>query len=190
MSIKNLARPCALLSILFLVTISTQAQQVYPSRIGNYCDSDLAVATASSQYSAGYPVMSAIDGDRVGRKWGSGEGWADQTRDIYPDWLRVDFGRSHSIGRIVVVTYQDTLPANRIEPYLGLKVGNNYTIEDFTVEVLNPQGVWVTVATVTENLDIIREFRFTPVTGTAVRVTVTDAYANFSRIIELEAYSV
>lgn len=184
---RNLSRAlCALL----LFTLTASAQNIYPSRIGNYCLSDLATASASSQYSAGYPVASIIDGDRRGFRWGSGEGWADQTRDIYPDWARVDFGRSHSIGRAVIAFYQDAQPANRVEPYLGLRVGNNYTVEDFTVEVLNTQGVWVTVASATENLDVIREFTFTPVTGTAIRVVVTDAYANFSRIIELEAYPI
>lgn len=69
-------------------------------------------------------------------------------------------------------------------------MGNNYGIEDFYVEVLNTQGVWVTVGSATGNYDIIREFTFTPVTGTAVRVTVTHTDALFSRIIELEAYSV
>jgi hypothetical protein len=101
----------------------------------------------------------------------------------------VDFFRAHSIGRIVVTTFQDNFSTPRIEPYLGLQVGNNYTIDDFTIEVLNASGQWVQVANVAGNIDIIREFVFTPVLGTAIRVTVSDSYVNYSRIIEFEAYS-
>lgn len=174
---------------LLLLTITVSAQNIYPSRENNYCLSDLAVATASSQ-APGFSAASAIDGDRIGQAWGNNGGWNDWTRDIYPDWLRVDFGRAHSISRIVIVTFQDNFSTPRIEPYLGLQVGNNYTIEDFTIEVLNTSGVWVQVASQEENIDIIREYSFPPITGTAIRVTITEAYALYSRVIEFEAYSV
>jgi hypothetical protein len=176
----------------------TDSAPVYPSRVNNYCLSDLAVASASSTL-IGYPAASAIDGDRVGQNcnlianqqpcWGNSGGWNDSTRGVFPDWLRVDFFRAHSIGRIVVTTFQDNFSTPRIEPYLGLQVGNNYTIDDFTIEVLNASGQWVQVANVAGNIDIIREFVFTPVLGTAIRVTVSDSYVNYSRIIEFEAYS-
>jgi F5/8 type C domain-containing protein len=194
MTIRNLSR---LAICLLLFSITATAQQVYPSRIGNYCQSDSAVATASSQ-APGFSAASAIDGDRVGQNctfsnrtpcWGKDGGWNDFTRDGFPDWLRVDFGRAHSIGRIVVVTYQDIGYAPRVEPYLGQRVGNNYTIEDYTIEVLNTSGVWVQVAAQEENIDIIREYTFAPITGTAIRINITDSYGHYSRVIEFEAYA-
>lgn len=184
--------------IVFTLAVNVSAQ-VYPSRAGNYCLLPGAVASASSSTN-GFSAASAIDGDRIGQNcafgpapcWGSDGGWNDATRDMFPDWLRVDFpatARARSVSRIVVVTFQDNFSTPRIEPYLGLQVGNNYTIEDFTIEVLNTSGAWVEVADVEENLDIIREFTFAPVLGTAVRVTVNNSYVHYSRIVELEAYA-
>lgn len=188
-----------MIKILFLLsTLALTAQaQTYPSRIGNYCLSDAAAVTASSS-APGYAASGAIDGDRVGQHcayaplncWTINGGWNDATRDAYPDWLRVDFGRPHSVGRIVVVTFQDNFSTPRIEPYLGLQVGNNYTIETFTVEVLNTSGAWVQVGEAEENIDIIREYTFAPVVGTAIRIIITEAYAHYSRVVEFEAYAV
>jgi hypothetical protein len=175
-------------------------EAIYPSRENNYCLSDSAVATASSTASTNgdFSPASTIDGDRIGQFcpfttgspcWGNNGGWNDATRDVFPDWLRVDFGRAHSIGRIVVTTYQDRSGSPRIEPYLGLQVGQ-YGIEDYYVQVLKPNGEYVTVGSITGNEDTIREFTFFPVTGIGIRLVVTDAYVHYSRVIELEAYSV
>jgi len=174
------------------------AESIYPSRVNNYCLFPDAVVSVSSTVNTNFPASSAIDGDRIGQNcsftqgapcWGNAGGWNDGTRDVFPDWLRVDFGRARSIGRVVVVTFQDNFSTPRVEPYLGLQVGNNYTIEDFKIEVLNTSGMWVEVAEAEENLDIIREFTFTPVLGTAVRITIDDSYAHYSRVIEFEAYA-
>lgn len=188
-TLNSIALMLLLAASIFAQGSINTTENVYPSRIGNYCLSDNAVASASSEHHTGnYPASAAIDGDRIGQAWGMGGGWNDDTYETYPDWLRVDFGRSHSISRIVVVTFQDDYGSPRVEPYLGLQVGH-YGIEDFTIEVLTASG-WVEVADVEENEDIIREFTFAPVTGTAIRITITGAYVSFSRVIEFEAYAV
>lgn len=184
-----------LISIILTIFSITNAQ-TYPSRIGNLCASDLAVATASSSHT-GYPPSSAIDGDRQGNPcnilghapcWGNNGGWNDDTLGIFPDWLRVDFGRQHSISRIVVTTFQDNFAGLHPEPYLGLVVGH-YGIENYYVEVLNSDNNWIKVGEIEENEDIIREFEFDPIVGSAIRLTVDDGYVGYSRVIEFEAYS-
>jgi hypothetical protein len=194
-----------ILLILIVSAITAVAQQhVYPDRTNNYCLFPDAFVTASSTH-AGFSAESAIDGDRIGQNcnftnglapcWGNSGGWNDNTYMTFPDQLRVDFGRLRSIGRIVVVTFQDEFNIPRVEPYLGLRVGGNYGIEKYTLEVctnctgsvIQANANWVQVADVDENYDIIREHAFTPVLGTAIRLTVYEAPA-FSRVIELEAH--
>ena len=50
-----------------------------------------ATALASSTYGAGYSPAGAINGDRRGTSWGAGGGWNDATASTWPDWLEVDF---------------------------------------------------------------------------------------------------
>lgn len=174
---------------------------VYPSRENNLALLPGAVATASSWNPSfgGFPPASAIDGDRIGQNcnlngntqpcWANNGGWNDNTYMAWPDWLRVDLPRPYAISRIVVVSFQDEFNVPRIEPYLGYRVGGNYVNDDFTIQVLKPDGTWVTVADVEENLDVIREFTFTPTLATAYRINITAAYADFSRVVEFEAYA-
>lgn len=179
-------------------TLVAQGQNVYPVRYGNYCLYPDAVVSASSTH-AGFSAASAIDGDRIGQNcnftaglapcWGNDGGWNDNTRDIWPDWLRVDFGRPRAVGRIVFSTFQDNFSTLHIEPYLNLQIGGNYGVEKYTLEVLTPAGTWVQVADVDENYDIIREHKFTPILATAIRITVYNAPL-YSRVIEFEAYPV
>lgn len=192
-------------SFILAVEVSAQNEMTerYPERGDNYCLLPDAIATASSS-APGFSPASAIDGDRVGQNcdfaplpcWGQEGGWNDATRDTFPDWLRVDFGHAYPVSRIVVTTFQDNFSTPRIEPYLGLRVGNNYTIEDFVIEVCtdcngpeDQNGTWVEVADVEENLDIIREFTFPAVWGTAARIVIHDSYVHYSRVIEFEAYA-
>lgn len=194
-----------LVVLLLTITVSAQlkteslTENVYPSRISNYCLFPDAVAVASSTANANFPASSMIDGDRVGQNcsfslrapcWGNKGGWNDATRDVYPDIPGVKFGQARSISRIVVVTYQDNFSVPSIEPYLGYQGPAPYGIEDFTVEVLDTSGNWVQVGAVEENHDIILEFTFTAVLGTEFRIIITDAYGHYSRVIELEAYAV
>lgn len=193
----RLTRLAVVLTIL-LAPVGVIAQEhVYPARGLDYCQLPGMAASASSELSD-YPAISAFQGDRVGdvlsivsstsRAWGRGGGWNDSTYNSFPDWLRCDFARPASVGRIVVTTFQDNFSTHRIEPYLGLQVGLNYTIEDFDVYVLDMHDNWIEVAEVEENDDIIREFTFEPITGKAVKLVVNDSYGGYSRVISFEAY--
>src|SRR5207244_3879885 len=44
-----------------------------------------AVASASSTYSANFPVVAVNNGDRAGFDWAAGGGWADATNGAFPD---------------------------------------------------------------------------------------------------------
>lgn len=180
-------------------TLPATEDHVYPIRINNYCLMSDATVSASSTANASFPASSAIDGDRLGQNcafsgrapcWGNRGGWNDGTRDIYPDWLRIDFGRARSVGRVVVVNFQDNFSQPSVEPYLGYEGPAAYGLDDYYIEVLTPEGSWAQVAEAEEvNLSIIQEFNFFPVLGTAVRITITDAYGHYSRIVEFEAYA-
>lgn len=71
-----------------------------------------AVAVASSQFNANFPVSAVNDGDRTGFNWGRGgfgSGWADATENQYStDWVRIDFagGQARRINEIDVYTLE------------------------------------------------------------------------------------
>jgi hypothetical protein len=151
----------------------------------NYCLDSAATASASSEYGEGFPASSAIDGDRAGRGWGNKGGWGDQTRDAGPDWLDVDFGKERSVGRVVVFTLPDNYPAEPDET----TPATVYGIEDFTVELRNSFGGVVATQAFSGNDRAMVEAVF-PAGPRArrVRVTVTKWRANYSRVVEVEAY--
>lgn len=187
------------LLLILVSAITVSAQNVYPSRINNLALLPGTTVSASST-APGFAAEAAIDGDRLGNLCqivgnvapcgGGHDGWwNDNTYTVFPDSLTVTLPRAYALSRIVIVTFQDDFNGLHVEPYLGLRVGGNYTIEDFTIEVRKPDGTWVEVAEQEENLDIVREYCFTPILATAYRVTVSDSYADYSRVVEFEAYA-
>lgn len=63
-----------------------------------------------------------------------------------------------------------------------------YGVRDFTMQGWNGSS-WVTLGTVTANNLVKRTVTFTPYTTDRIRVNVTSALANYSRITEVEAWS-
>jgi RHS repeat-associated protein len=148
-------------------------------------------ATASSSTPNGqfpgynFSPSVAIDGDRK-----SGVNfWRDDTPNTYPDLLQVQFAGVKNISEIDVFTLQDN-DQNPSEPTEAMTFTLN-GITAFKVEYWNG-SVWATVpgAEVTENQarKVWRKFTFTPVATEKIRVHVTGALANHSRIVEVEAY--
>ncbi len=134
-----------------------------------------------------FPEASAINGDRTGRKWGSGGGWNDETSGSFPDWLQVDFSGQKNIDEINIVTLQDGFETAG-EPTAETKFTKN-GIKDFVVQYWNGRD-WVTVqgGSITGNDLVIITFKFTPVSTTKIRVTVTAALQDYSRIVQFEAW--
>lgn len=146
-----------------------------------------ASASASSSIGAGFPASSVIDGDRAGYGWGSGGGWNDATRGAFPDTFTVTLARQYSVGRVTVYTLQDSFNSPA-EPG-PTQTCTGYGVKDFDVEVLTASG-WQAVAGVTGNTLCARNVAFSPVRGTAVRVSVTASGDGlYSRLVELEIYN-
>jgi hypothetical protein len=145
------------------------------------------VASASSVHSAGYPVAAVNDGNRSGAGWGSGGGWNDATRNVYPDWVEIDFNGPKAITEINVFTLQDNY-TNTVAPTETMTF-SLYGITAFNVQYWNG-AAWVTVpgGSVISNTNVWRRFSFTSITTRKIRVLVNASLANYSRIVEIEAW--
>ena len=151
-----------------------------------------ATATASSYLDLGRLPIASINGDRKGLHWGSdpatGSGWHCATNGVYPDWLQVDFNGSKTINEINVITLQDNY-GSPVDPTETMTFGT-YGITAFDVQYWNGSS-WVTVpnGSVTGNNKVWRKFTFRQITTSKIRVTVNNALAGYSRIVEVEAWS-
>ena len=162
-----------------------------------------AVAFASSQFNANYPVSATNDGDRTGFNWGRGgfgSGWNDATQNEYSiDWVRVDFAGARRISEIDIYTLRDGFSTKTDDPtiYETFVTADNtgQGMTDYEVQYLSG-GVWRSVpgGKVTNNNKVRRQFKFSPITTSAVRVAVnkganfTTFANNWSRIVEIEAW--
>jgi PKD repeat protein len=143
-------------------------------------------ASASSTYNAGYAASSVIDGEHKGLNWGNLGGWNDGTRGTYPDWVEVAFNGAQKLTEIRVFTLQNDF-RNPVEPDANT-LANVYGILDFEVQYWDgSQWVAVPNGAVTGNDKAMRVFTFPEITTTKIRVFVTNARNNFSRLTEVEA---
>src|SRR6185369_2308571 len=147
------------------------------------------VASASSTTpNAGFPGYNfapgtAIDGDRK-----SGVNfWRDDTANTYPDWLQVDFNGTKNITEIDVFTMQDN-DQNPSDPTLAMSFVED-GITAFDVQFWTGSA-WITVpnGSVTGNNQVWRQFTFSPIATSKIRVLVNNALNTRSRIVELEAW--
>lgn len=145
------------------------------------------VATASSVYSAAYPVTAVNDGDRKGNRWGNGGGWNDASASSFPDWLQVNFAGSKTIDRIVLYTLADNYAA-AVEP-TDSTTFTLYGIQDFTVQYWNGSA-WVAVpgGAVSGNNKVMRSLSFPAVSTDRIRISISNALYWYSRVVELEAW--
>jgi len=147
------------------------------------------VASASSTISSGFLPENANNGDRTGAGWGTSGGWNDGTSATFDDWLEVDFNATYSIGEIDVFGIQDAY-ASPSTPTLVM-TSSFYGLKDFDVQYWNG-AAWTTVTggTITGNNKVWKQFTFTPVSTTKVRVLIHATQDGvWSRVIELEAWT-
>ncbi len=154
--------------------------------------SNEATARASSTL-PGWDPSGAINGDRAGINWGSGGGWADATKGVFPDWLEVDFkdGKTHEIDQIDVFTLQDNYKSPK-DPGVEMMsfTTSGYGLTAYEVQV-EEGGSWVTVGSVSvsDPMYVGHEFHFSPRTTNKIRVLTHAAVDNgYSRITEVEAW--
>jgi hypothetical protein len=146
-------------------------------------------SNSSNHFSGLYPAAAAINGDRTGATWGTTTGgWSDGTRGVFDDWLQVDFGALKSINEIRVYTLQDGYQTGQEPTATTTALGEG--LLDFEVQTWNGSA-WVTVpgGSVTGNTLAMRVFTFSDIATDKIRVLVHNARNNFSRIVEVEAFS-
>jgi uncharacterized protein YqjF (DUF2071 family) len=145
------------------------------------------VASASSTYSAAFPVSAINDNERAGANYSNGGYWNDGTPNSFPDWVQINFNGSKTIDHVVVYSVQDNY-TSPVEPS-DTQTFSLYGITDFTVQGWNGSA-WVTLATVSGNNLVKRTVTFSSYTTDRVRINVTNALNTWSRITEVEAWGV
>ncbi len=156
-----------------------------------------AVASSSSTFDhKEYPqlhfsVSSINDNDHSGGNWESNGGWNDDTPGIYPDHVQIDFNGFHSINKVVVYTLKDNYGRHDGQDDPGENATfSKYGVVDFKIQS-RQNGKWVDVpgAVIVGNRNIKRTIQWaSPVLTDAIRVVVTSAMAQYSRIVEVEAW--
>ena len=148
-----------------------------------------ATASASSTYDGETPARAVINGDRTGTAPPGRGYWADDTPGIYPDWVEVAFAGPKTINEIDVFSPQDAPldgTGRAVDPTEDLTFVK-YGLTDFDVQYWN--GVaWVTVASVSGNNKVWRQFRFSDVTTDKIRVLVHNSPSSYSHVAEIEAH--
>lgn len=143
--------------------------------------------TTGGNGAAAFAASRAINGYRhTDNNWNgtssNGSGW---NGGGLPAWLEVDFGTTRSIEEIDVYTLADAVNYNT-NPTLS-DVFSAYGIVDFTASYWNGSS-WVVVGTATANDKVWRQFTFSPVSTTKIRIDITSVLAGEPRIIEVEAW--
>ena len=146
-----------------------------------------AVATASTTATgSGFSTFGAINGNNRG-PWGNGEGWNDNTPNVVPDWLQIDFAGSKTIDEIDVFSLHDNYPQENT-PTLT-QTFSLYGLLAFDVQYWNGSS-WVTVpgGSVTGNNKVWRKFTFSPITTSKIRVMINSVPDAWSRVVEIQAF--
>lgn len=141
------------------------------------------VTTSSWYYENYFTLKNVNDGDRKGA---NSANWQDNTYNIYPDWVQIDFNGVKTINEIDVVTRQD---GTTIEPTEALTF-TQQGITAFDVQYWDGAN-WVTVpgGSVTGNANVWKKFTFPAITTGKIRVQINAALYYYSRIAEIEAYT-
>ncbi len=145
-----------------------------------------ATATASSSFT-GFAASGAINGDRRGLfVWQNGY-WSTASAG-FPAWLEVQFNGSKTISEIDVVTLQDnyTTPVEPTESMTFTLGGlSGYEVQYWT------GSAWATISggTITGNNKVWRKITFSPLTTTKIRVLTNASPDNYSRLVEVEAWT-
>lgn len=139
------------------------------------------IASASTAQSNSYLPNLSNDSKRIATLWSNT--WADKTSGVYPDWLRIDFSGAKTITEINVFSGQ----AAGAEPTATMTSTN--AIADFRVEYwTGTQWSLIPNGSVTGNQLVWKQFVFSAITTTAIRVYVTRSGNPLTRIAELEAW--
>jgi hypothetical protein len=146
-------------------------------------------AVASSTVNANFPASGVIDGEHNGNNWGSGGGWNDGTRSVFPDNVQVNFNTNQTINEIDVYTLKDRFNDGSV--VTDATTFTNYGNKSFNVQYWTGSA-WADVpgGAVTGNNLVKRKFLFPDITTDKIRVVVNDSADHvYSRVVEIEAFS-
>ena len=147
-----------------------------------------AVATASSTATgSGFSPTFAINGNYRGPWGNSVEGWNDNTPNVVPDWIEVDFAGSKTIDEISVFGLHDNYTVENTPT--ETQTFTLYGLIAFNVQYWNGSS-WVTIPSgnVTGNNKVWRNFTFSPITTSKIRVTINTVPDSWSRVVEIQAF--
>lgn len=139
--------------------------------------------TASSTFNSNFPASSTINGDRKGLNWANGGGW--NNAGSLPAWLEVAFSTSYSITKINVITLQDNYNSP-VEPTTATTF-SSFGVTSYSIEYWNGSA-WIVIDSTTGNNKVYKEFTFSAVTTTKIRVYITASVDGVARLVEVEAY--
>jgi RHS repeat-associated protein len=146
------------------------------------------VATASSTATgSGFSATYAINGNYRGPWGNSVEGWNDNTSNVVPDWIQLDFAGSKTIDEISVFSLHDNYTVENTPT--ETQTFTLYGLLNFDVQYWNG-STWVTVpgGSVTGNNKVWRKFTFSPITTSKIRVHITSVPDSWSRVVEVQAF--
>ncbi len=148
------------------------------------------IASASSTFSNQYPASNAINGERAGGNSTTGgvfNGWIGSTATM-PQWLEINFGQTRNIQEIDVFTVQDNYP-NPASPTQEMTF-TLYGLQGFDVQYWNGSS-WVTIpgGGVIGNNKIWKQFTFSTIATSKIRVLTSASPDSYSRVTEVEAWS-
>jgi uncharacterized delta-60 repeat protein len=144
-----------------------------------------AVASASSTYSAAFPVSAINDGDRAGLNFGAGGVWKDATKTL-PDWVEIGFNGAQTIDHVIVYSVQDN-STNPVQPTSGMTFTQR-GVTAFDVQAWNGSA-WSTLASVTGNNLVQRTVSFTATQTSKIRVVINGSPSTYSFLAEVEAWT-
>ncbi len=161
------------------------------SRTNVALSSNGASISASSTYAPNYPASALINGLRhTNNQYGNNGSWL---AGIYPSsstpqTVEVTFPGSKTINEIDLFTMADAVNYNTAPALTDTFI--DYGVVAFTVDYWNGSG-WINLETVTGNNKVWRQFTFSPVSTTKIRVVVTQdgQRAGVAHLVEVEAWS-
>ena len=154
-----------------------------PNTINRCLATNGGIAAASSTFNGNFPASSTINGDRKGLNWANGGGW--NSAGSLPASLEVAFSTAYSITKINVITLQDTYNTP-VEPTTATTF-SSFGVTSYSIEYWNGSA-WIVIDSTTGNNKVYKEFTFSAVTTTKIRVYITASADGAARLVEVEAY--
>ncbi len=147
---------------------------------------NVALASNGSSASASSETQSA--GNAIDGSWfpNTSHYWQSSPGD--PSTLEIDFGKDRTFDRIVLVHMENDYTNNSVVPDAS-STGSFYVAKDYTVDYWDGAS-WVNIPECTEtgNNHVLRDNSFAAVTGSKIRIVITDSFEHRGYMTEVEVW--